>query len=338
MTQLNTVTIDSQMLGLEEVVAKIQNGEYLSIAADEKVLSQLPSGNWIGGTIPYFMGQDGGEVSRDKIFVHTIKGVTNSNPPRITIYDNTSISRIAKDAPAHGFTLTILPASSDVHLNYAQNAPEFPNMFFTPIVGWISGFHLEDDGPAKVGFGPGGSMLLDQQAVAMHVPLPESQVANINIINLFEEGKGPVIDFPETGFSVGNCTIDGQATNLATYIKENNIDTRLPLVADYSGIKINVSIQNILEAENQVDLYAPVFAGVKYQFADPVADYMTDFNEEVTRNDTNGIAFSCNCILNFLYSELEGKKTSNITGPITFGEIAYQLVNQTLVYMTLSKA
>jgi hypothetical protein len=33
-----------------------------------------------------------------------------------------------------------------------------------------------------------------------------------------------------------------------------------------------------------------------------------------------------------LYSELEGKKTASIIGPITFGEIAYQLLNQTLVY------
>ena len=45
------------------------------------------------------------------------------------------------------------------------------------------------------------------------------------------------------------------------------------------------------------------------------------------------IAFSCNCILNYLYSELEGKQTGPITGPITFGEVAYQLLNQTMVYL-----
>ena len=31
--------------------------------------------------------------------------------------------------------------------------------------------------------------------------------------------------------------------------------------------------------------------------------------------------------------KLEGKKTGAFTGPITFGEIAYQLLNQTLVYL-----
>lgn len=338
MSKKPSISIDSQMLDLETVKAKIQAGEFMTIAADESILAQLPAGNWIGGTIPYFMSDQGGKVSRESIFVNSVEGLQPSNPPRITIYDNNSIERIAKDAPTHGFTLVIMPASSDVHLNYAQNAPEFPNMFFTPIVGWISGFHLEDDVSAKVGFGPGGSMLMDQQAVAMHVPLPEHQLANVNIINLFEEGMGPAIEFPATGFSVGTCSIDGKSGNLAQYIQENGIDTRSPLVADYSGIKVNVSVKNIDIDNGQVELYAPVFEGVSYHFAKPVSDYMHDFANEVKKNDTDNIAFSCNCILNFLYSELEGKKTGHITGPITFGEVAYQLLNQTLVYMTLSEA
>ena len=41
--------------------------------------------------------------------------------------------------------------------------------------------------------------------------------------------------------------------------------------------------------------------------------------------------FACNCILNYLYGKLEGKKTGHLTGPFTFGEIAHQLLNQTLV-------
>jgi hypothetical protein len=38
--------------------------------------------------------------------------------------------------------------------------------------------------------------------------------------------------------------------------------------------------------------------------------------------------------LNYLYANLEGKKTGHIVGPMTFGEIAYMLLNQTLVYLT----
>jgi hypothetical protein len=40
-------------------------------------------------------------------------------------------------------------------------------------------------------------------------------------------------------------------------------------------------------------------------------------------------------ILNYLYSNLEGMRTGDMVGPITFGEIAYQLLNQTLVYLTI---
>ncbi|MFQ3229105.1 DUF6976 family protein [Reinekea sp.] len=339
MSNKQSVRIESKMLDLDTVKAKIQAGEFLSIAADESILSQLPSGNWIGGTIPYFMDESGGVISKEKIFVNSIEGIQSNNPPRITIYDNSSINRIAKDAPSHGFTLLILPASSDVHLNYSQNAPDFPNMFFTPIVGWISGFHLEENGAsAKVGFGPGGNMLLDQQAVAMHIPLPEHQMANVSIINLFEEGEGAAIEFPTTGFSAGTCTIDGKASNFAQYIQEQQIDTRLPLVADYSGIKVNVSVKALDAEAGRVDLYAPVFEGIRYHFAKPIGNYVSEFETELKKNDASDIAFSCNCILNFLYSELEGKKTGSMTGPITFGEIAYQLVNQTMVFMTLSES
>ncbi|MCR8916093.1 hypothetical protein FDP08_10165 [Marinobacter panjinensis] len=47
------------------------------------------------------------------------------------------------------------------------------------------------------------------------------------------------------------------------------------------------------------------------------------------------LVFGCNCILNYLHSALEGRKTAQLTGPITFGEVAYQLLNQTAVFLTV---
>ncbi|WP_340301592.1 DUF6976 family protein [Roseobacter sp. HKCCD5988] len=32
-----------------------------------------------------------------------------------------------------------------------------------------------------------------------------------------------------------------------------------------------------------------------------------------------GADYSCNCILNYLYGEMEGKSVSGFTGPMTFG-------------------
>lgn len=327
----NKVSIDSHILELDAVIERIEAGEFLVVAADESQLAQLPSGNWIGGSIPYFMSESGGIVSRDKIFVHHIKGCAQ---PRITPYDNNSISRIAQDAPDNGFSIVILPAGSDVHSNYAQNAPSFPNMFFSPIIGWVSGVHLDDVATqtAKTVFGP-GNMLMADKAVAMHISLPESQFANVHIVNLFEQGSGPSIRFNKTGFNIDTCTVDGLGMPFSDYLTTNNIDTRLPLVADYNGINVNVSIQNI--AANAVDLYAPVFADVNYQFASPISDYVGSFGNAISDTQSAKSEFSCNCILNFLYSELEGKKTGTLMGPITFGEIAYQLLNQTLVYLTI---
>jgi hypothetical protein len=338
MANNSEITIHSALFTRDELVQKIQKGEFLIIAADEDVITGLPAGNWIAGTIPYFMTHEGGKADRNNIFVNTIEGVQSNNAPRITLYDSNSIQRIAQEAPEHGFTVVILPSMSPVHLAYAQNAPSYPNMYFTPIIGWISGVHLDDIGSrvAKIGFGPANGMLLPEQAVAMHIPLASHQLANINIVNLFNQGQGPEIKFKKTGFNVDECLIDGEPANLADYIRKEGIDTRLPLVANYSGIMINVSIQQLNEDGTSVDLYAPVFGDISYRFAKPVENYLESFDKELPATTSNGISFSCNCILNYLYSELEGKKTRDLIGPITFGEIAYQLLNQTLVYLSLS--
>ncbi|EKO40320.1 MAG: hypothetical protein B193_0938, partial [Solidesulfovibrio magneticus str. Maddingley MBC34] len=101
---------------------------------------------------------------------------------------------------------------------------------------------------------------------------------------------------------------------------------------------VNISFQDVDEVEGQVKFYAPVFTGIRYKHARPVTDYVKVFNDRLGREgaiDSSRVAFSCNCILNYLYSELEGKKTDPFVGPVTFGEIAYQLLNQTLVYLEI---
>jgi hypothetical protein len=104
-------------------------------------------------------------------------------------------------------------------------------------------------------------------------------------------------------------------------------------VGDYSGNGVNVAIKSI--EDGIVNLYAPVFPNVKYKIAKNVSDYAKEFHSHLAKHkDTNAI-FSCNCVLNFLYGELEGKGIDVFAGPATFGEIAYQLVTQTLVYVTV---
>lgn len=337
MSSDGSVSFTNSIVDRDTVANMIAQGDYMIIAGDERVLNNLPSGNWVAGTIPYFMASEGGRIDQDSVYVTRISGLPVNNPPRLTLYDAASISRIAQEAPEHGFTVLILPANSEVHLAYAQNAPDYPNMYFSPIIGWVSGMHLGElaTNKAKVGFGPASGMLTDSKAAAMHIPIPEDTVANIKIVNLFTQGQGPTITFPERGFAAKTCLVDGKEWNFAEYLTEHKIDTRLPLVANYCGVMVNVSIQNVSQSE--VALYAPVFPSVEYKIAQPIADYVTEFNKALPAEQSSNVAFSCNCILNFLYSELEGKKTGTLTGPITFGEVAYQLLNQTLVYMTLER-
>ncbi|MGC4068398.1 MAG: hypothetical protein QM784_27885 [Polyangiaceae bacterium] len=52
---------------LKTVVTMLENGKSLILAGDERALRQLPKGQWIGGTIPYFMGESGGVTTQDGI-------------------------------------------------------------------------------------------------------------------------------------------------------------------------------------------------------------------------------------------------------------------------------
>jgi hypothetical protein len=203
------------------------------------------------------------------------------------------------------------------------------------IIGWVAGIDLADLGKVspKVFNGATGKSSADE-SVVLHATLPESKTVTIGILNLFEQGNGDVLRFEKDGFSVENCLVNGASTNLASYLVSNSIDTHLPMVADYHGEMINVCFQKIDAEAGKVDLYAPVFSGVEYRMARPLASYVESFAAQIPQGMVRP-EFSCNCILNYLYSELEGKKTGVLTGPITFGEIAYQLLNQTLVYLQI---
>jgi hypothetical protein len=174
----------------------------------------------------------------------------------------------------------------------------------------------------------------DDKAVALHVGLPEERTVSVNIVNIFTpDASSPVITFTEDGFSARTCSVDGRETVFADYIAQNKLDVKLPLIGDYSGTGVNISIKNILGGV--VNFYAPIFRGIDYRFAESIPDYASAFNKKIKETENVDAKFSCNCILNFLYGELEGKELSGFYGPVTFGEIAWQLLNQTLVYLQI---
>jgi len=320
---------------VEDVKRLISEKKRLVIAADEKLLHSLPKGAWIGGTIPYFMTKEGGQVTKDMLFVNEMPSFLSS--ARIALYNENELPKIAVDSPVNGFSIMILPAFSKVHQEYALNAASYEHIFLKTIAGWISGIHLSDLGSASplVFDGSTGESSGSKGAV-MQVELPVEYESSISVVNIFEKGDGDEISFPTGGFQAVNCLVNGESKNFHDYILEKKIDTRLPLVSDFCGTMVNVSIQGLNEKEKSVQFYAPVFNEVGYKFAKPVEDYAAKFLAAMPNRSVNPV-FACNCILNFLHGELEGKKTGSITGPMTFGEIAYQLLNQTMVFLEVNK-
>lgn len=319
---------------VDEVKEKIGQGKRMILAGDESLLNKLPKGQWIAGTIPYFMAEHGGICDKERIFVNELPScITNI---KISGYDETNIADIYKDGPDNGFSVVIIPAFSSTHLSFALNAPKYENFAHCPLIGWIAGVDLNDLDKVKPKVISGDqNSLIENGAVALHISLPSNKYAEINILNIFKQGVGDTIVFPEDSFSVTEAEINGKKCNFAEYIIQNKIDTKLPLVADYCGAMINTSFQSLDNVTKKVNFYAPVFKGMQYKLAEPIKDYVTSFCQKMPTESIDKIVFACNCILNYLYSELEGKRTGEVTGPITFGEIAYQILNQTMAYVVI---
>ena len=316
-------------LDVREAAELINQGRLLHIAGDESLLKMLPAGNWIGGTTPYFITNGGAASAKDRLFVNEIKGALDF---RIQTYTAGDIESIVKNAFTSGLTFLVLPYESEAAAVYSKRAPYIDNLYMTPVIGWVSGFDLHVRGQALTFDGTGHAYC--DRAAALHIKLPENRIANIKTINIFHpDPLGDTLEFYEDTYAVERCRINGLDASFADYIAENGINSKLPLTADYNGVNINVSIRSVDRQSGVVRLFAPVFAGVRYRLAKNVDDYEAQFKAEMKNEENAKPVFSCNCICNYLYGNLAGKKTPPFEGPVTFGEIAYQVLNQTLVFV-----
>lgn len=321
----------NELITIEAAAELIRRGVPLSLAGPESALDQLPAGPWIGGTIPYFMVASGGTVvTEGRVFATDLSSIGSV---RFASYGPDELAGIAGNAPDHGFALAIIPAGGRSHANFAANAANYPDAFLKPTVGWIAGVHLSDLGRATPKVYDGRTAArLDDRAVVAYVTLPPEALLSIEIVNLFTPDGTDVLRFDETSSHVRECLVNGQRVAFAPYLRQRGLDTcTLPLVGDFAGAHVNVSLQGIDAAQGMVNLYAPVFAGVDYHFAKPLADYAAAFRGRLADVDPSGVVLGCNCILNFMFGKLEGQAIGGVAGPVTFGEIAYQLLNQTMV-------
>jgi len=320
---------------LAEVTELILQGAKLVLSADEKLLDQLPSGNWVGGTIPYFMTEQGGTFSKEKIFVDDLSSY--GVEVEFKAYDENDIASITQNSFENGFTILILPAGSKVHETFSINSMTYKDIFFKPITGFVSGFDMDLLGStsAKTYLGK-EKQKYENKGVAMHVKLPEEKFAKIEIFNLMEiDEDADVITFPETGFLQKNCLVNGAERNLAEYLTRKKYPSGLPLIANCQGALINRSIEKIDMDNETVLFYAPVFSDEVYRLSKPIANYHKEFLKRIQIYEHEEVIYSVLCVVYYMVGELENKKLP-VSGSFTFGEVGYQLLNQTLVYLTLS--
>jgi hypothetical protein len=324
----------NELMATERAMELIAQGRALAVAGPEPELQRLPRGRWIGGTIPYFMPAEGGTVARSgRVFVSELSALGDVH---VAHHPADDLAGIVRDAPENGFSYTIIPAGSAAHRRFAADAAGYEGAFLKPTVGWIAGVHLEDLGHAepRVYDGRTGTAHADGAVVA-YVELPAHQAASVEIVNLFEPDATDVLRFDATSFSVRECRVNGERVSFADYLQQRGLaGGQLPLVGDFAGAHVNVSIQGVAD-DGTVNLYAPVFDGVDYRFARPIADFAAAFQQRLAGVAPQGVVLGCNCILNFLFGQLEGKAIGGVAGPVTFGEIAFQLLNQTMVMVRI---
>lgn len=322
----------NELLTLPEAAARIRAGHILSIAGPDALLAQLPRGQWIGGTTVYMLTEDGGARVEDRLFCSTFESATGASIRHLA---PDALPGLAEGRTAQGVTVLLIPAFSAAHSRFALDGTTYPGLFDQPLMGWITGVPVEEIGTATPAAYDGTTGTRHTEgAVALHVALPADTSATLDIVNIFTPADAVTLTFPETGFSTRRAEVNGQPVDLAAWLTDQGIDTRLPLIANYAGALINVSFRQVDPATGEVSFYAPVIAGVDYRLATAMPDYAAAF---ATTLGTGGDGMlSCNCILNYLYGDMAGKRTGRFTGPVTFGEIAYILLNQTLVKLDLA--
>ncbi|MCQ2252595.1 MAG: hypothetical protein MJZ61_04005 [Bacteroidales bacterium] len=329
--------IESKLYTRAEVESFIKQGKVLGLCGHPTLLINLPKGNWIAGTCPYFVDGEG-IICDDKIYVDDFTDICKS--VELKTFDETNIKDIAKK-DFNGFILMVIPVDSPTMEEYTTHSMEYENLFINPVVGYIAATTIERHGKEKTYCGIGATCeLSSQKAAVMYVELHEGYTAKSEVIYLdTPDTNGPVIEFPKTGVVQSDCLLDGKPGNIADYLSTMGRQGShyCDLVANLGGATVCKGIKYVDHVSREVGFFNPPFVGDKYHVAKADVDYVEEFNKIIDkkRKETN-LCFYVGCASYYLGGNLTGKKI-NMNGFFGFGEIVYQIVNKTFVTLEIDK-
>jgi hypothetical protein len=243
---------------------------------------------------------------------------------------------LPEDVPANGYSVVIMPFGTMAQQTYAREAPGEKSIFDKQLAGWVCGASPGFSERPQVFYGMLGHCI-DDEVVAMHFELAEGYRAQVKMINIFEMGDGDRIEFPSDGFSSSQAFVNGRSVVFSEYLLGCGVEYTRPLLCNVHGLNYNVTIRDVDKANSLVSFYAPIFKNTEYRFARPLRD-MRKSIERALPKLTKVPAFCCGCISLYELGHLENFKAGLFSGPISHGEIANILVNQTFTYITVDKA
>jgi hypothetical protein len=327
----------SRLETVDAVAARIRRGESLLLSGDPQLLAKLPNGNWLAGSIPYFHDAQGMRESREVIGVDTLP--REATGMRIEVLSATEVASVAQRAQPGEYVYVIAPAFSEAVNAFVAQEHEIPGLLNQPVVGWVSGVALSEIGATKPVVVDGRTGTIhDNALVCAYIALPRFVRPVAKIVNVFTPGDGPTIEVENDGTTHTYVIADGKRRLFADILKETHHDVRFPLVTNSVGARFNVSFQSVEESTGEVKMFLPLIPGIEYRLAKPLTDYRQALVDTIAREQPADPAHTSFCVLHYAHGSLANHHIGNFHAALAFGEIAYIMHNQTVVFLSIEKA
>lgn len=314
----------------------IEAGRPLILAGAEQDLACLPPGLWIGGTVAGFLAPGGPRPVAGEIFYADLSNIALR--VEVRQFGARQLRGLTAHYPPNGFAVLLLPGRSRLLETVATKMLDWDGLYNAPLCGWVSGVALEELGHKQPKIFCGGGTPRQDKAAVMYVTLPEGLFAELNIVAPFTQGEGPELRFPSGGYGgSGTGLLEGQRVNLARMIANGELDPALPLISDRDGALLTNAITASDTEAGTLCFLNPIDPALSYRFAEPIDDFPAAFAKAAQGVDLPGALLCSICIANLPRLDASIRPLLPAFAPITFGQIGYTVLTQTISCLNLSR-